>query len=138
MQKLYKKLILLLLAAMPLNLAAADAAAVQAAETAARQWVSMVDRGDYQASWQAAASLFQSGVSAQQWATSAQQARAPFGALQKRELRSASRHQSLPGVADGDYVVLVFDAKYQQRAATETITQQFKQGAWKTAGYFIR
>ena len=42
MQKLYKKLILLLLAAMPLNLAAADAAAVQAAETAARQWVSML------------------------------------------------------------------------------------------------
>lgn len=110
-----------------------------AAQAAALTWLKLVDRGDYGASWNAAATLFKSQVSARQWAAAASNARRPFGALRSRRLKSATYTTTLPGAPDGHYVVLQFDAAYERKAkAVETVTPLLEAGRWRVSGYYIR
>jgi len=48
--------------------------------------------------------------------------------------------RTLSGAADGRYMVLQYQAAYDNQAlATETITaKQEADGSWKVAGYFIK
>ncbi len=47
---------------------------------------------------------------------------------------------SLPGVPDGDYVVIQYEASFEnKRSAVETITPVLDEdGAMRVAGYYIR
>ena len=111
-----------------------------AAEDAARAWLALTDEGKAQESWAEAASLFRRAVSPEQWAQALDAARAPLGALERRELREARPAKELPGAPDGDYVVFQFDAAFaHKRAAVETVTpMRDADGRWRVSGYFIR
>jgi hypothetical protein len=56
-----------------------------------------------------------------------------------RKLLSASFQSSLPGAPDGEYVVIQYQAVYQNKAAAiETVTPTRENGVWKVAGYYIK
>jgi len=118
--------------------AAADKTAAPVA--AAKQWLATIDRGNYAASWTNAPAIFQTGVSVVDWENSMKRFRQPLGAMQSRELKSAETATKLPGAADGQYVVLQFTTAFaNQKSALETVTFVLgKDGAWKSAGYFIK
>lgn len=118
----------------------ADEAAEKAAVEAAERWLVLVDSGDYQKSWETAAALFKEAVTPEQWQQSAAAARQPFGALQSRKVKSTKYATSLPGAPDGHYVVIQFDASFENKAAAvETITpMKDPDGAWRVSGYFIK
>src|SRR5665213_158012 len=100
--------ILLSLSALVFASAAAqDTDVVAQATTSATAWLALVDAGKYPASWDQAAGLFKAAVSRPSWATAAQAARAPFGAFQSREIKSATFTRTLPGAPDGEYVVIM-------------------------------
>jgi len=111
-----------------------------AAERAALDWLTLVDRGDAAASWEAAASLFKRAVSEEQWGRALGAAREPLGALVNRRLETARAATELPGAPDGEYVVFQFASAFEhKRAATETVTpMRDTDGAWRVSGYFIR
>jgi hypothetical protein len=116
------------------------ATSTQAAVTAAESWLALVDSAQYPESWQAAAQVFQKGISMDGWSTAAGKARTPLGKLRTRQLRSAAYATSLPGVPEGKYVVIQYNAAFENSPhAIETITpMQADDGSWKVAGYFIK
>ena len=114
----------------------AEAAAISAAES----WLSLVDKGKYEKSWNEAAQYFKSAVSKDQWRQAIRAARKPLGKNLSRELMSKSYHTSLPGVPDSEYVVILFKASFEnKKSATETITPMMdKDGKWRVSGYYIK
>jgi hypothetical protein len=128
---------LLLLAVWP---ALADDAKVKAAQEAADSWLALVDAGRYGESWDEAASVFRDRVPREQWESMCQSVRHPLGDLKSRSRSSAQYTQQLPGVPDGEYVVIQYRASYEKKkSAVETVTpMRDSDGKWRVSGYFIR
>jgi hypothetical protein len=106
----------------------------------AEEWLELVDRGEYEESWKETASLFRAVVTAEQWRQAAKGSREPLGALKSRKLKGAKFMTSLPGAPDGEYVVIQFDASFEnKKMAVETVTpMKDKDGAWRVSGYYIK
>ena len=111
-----------------------------AAQASAEALLSLVDGQSYAASWSAAASLFKNAITQEKWQAAVQTARAPFGQLKLRTLKSATATTTLPGAPDGEYVVFQFNTSFEQKAAAaETVTAiREKDGTWHVGGYFIK
>jgi Protein of unknown function (DUF4019) len=110
------------------------------AQMAAETWLGQVDVGDYAASWKEASPYFQGAVTEKTWAASLNGVRKPLGKVVSRTLQSAQHTRSVPGAPDGNYVVMQFDTRFENKqAAVETVTfLQAKDGKWKAAGYYIK
>jgi hypothetical protein len=125
--------------ALPVRSRALDKPEAEA-QKAAESWLALTDAGKYAESWSAASRMFKAGVTEEQWQSAMRQYREPLGAVKSRTLSSATARKSLPGVPDGDYVVLRFTSSFEHKqAATETATAQLeKDGSWRISGYFIQ
>ena len=111
----------------------------EAAESAALDWLSYVDGGEYVTSWSHAGAAFKKQLTPQAWEDAVSAARTPLGALRGRGLKGARYATSLPGAPDGEYVVLQFDASFANKATgVETVTAVLEGGVWRVVGYFIR
>jgi hypothetical protein len=112
----------------------------QATVMAAEQWLTLVDAGNYAASWQTAAEYFKGAISQEQWQHALQTIRKPLGATIFRKLKTKTYETSLPGAPDGEYVVIQYETSFQnKKSAIETITPMLdKDGWWRVAGYFIK
>ncbi|MGE0351807.1 MAG: DUF4019 domain-containing protein [Gemmatimonadales bacterium] len=117
--------------------AQADSGSRQQAETAATEWLRLVDAGKYAASWEAAASAFRSAVTPADWERSVTRARAGFVPISSRTLLSATYAERLPGAPAGQYYVLRFRV-HGTEDGIETVVPMKDAGTWKVSGYFIR
>lgn len=119
---------------------AAEPEKEKAAVSAAEQWVSLVDRGEYGESWKEAAEYFRNAVKLEQWEQSARAAREPLGKLVSRKVKRTTYTTSLPGAPDGEYVVIEFSTSFEhKKSAIETVTPMMDQdGKWRVSGYYIR
>ena len=115
-------------------------AAEQAATAASQKWLAEIDNGQYGQSWQDASDFFQSKVSQQTWISELTTVRKPLGGLESRNLQFAQYTTQMPGVPEGQYVVMRFGTSFaNKKDAIETVTfMQEKDGQWKAAGYFIK
>ena len=120
--------------------AAADDPAVESAKAAALSWLALADQGNATLTWQAAAPIFRKALDRDRWQIALTATRAPLGKLKSRDLVAATPAKSLPGVPDGDYVVIQYHAVFEFKAdATETVTpQRDAEGRWRVAGYYIQ
>jgi hypothetical protein len=131
-------LALVALLAIP-SLVTADEGSEGAAKQAALEWLALVDRGEYEASWKAAASFFRLQIDSAKWESAVASVRRPLGAVEERHFQSARYTRELPGAPDGEYVVLQFQTKFANKAeAIETVTPAMDGSTWKVTGYFIR
>ncbi len=118
----------------------ADDLDIAPAMTAAAAWLATVDAGRYAQSWDDASPLLQQSMPKTQWETTLAPVRQPLGGLVVRKLRSATYTTTIPGAPEGQYVVVVYDTRFENRpVAFETVTpMREKDGSWKVSGYFIR
>ena len=118
----------------------ANPTAEKAAVKAALEWLALVDAGRYDHSWEAAARLFKAAVTKEQWRASLGAYRKPLGQLITRTLQSKTYATSLPGAPDGEYVVIQYATRFEnKKTAIETITPMLDQdGRWRVSGYFIK
>lgn len=138
MKSLYISFLIILLTLLPMTGFASEQKK-QAAEQEAGKWQALVDGGQYQESWERAASLFKQQVNAEQWSQALAAARTPLGALVSRQLLSAAYETSLPGAPDGEYVILQFQTRFKnKKSAIETVTPMMDNGNWRVSGYYIR
>ena len=114
--------------------------AKQDAETAAQNWLGLIDKGAYATSWDNAAVLFKAAVNKDDWQKKIAAGREPLGKVLSRKLKSSTYSATLPGAPDGQYVVIQYDTSFEnKKAAVETITPMLdKDGQWRVSGYFIR
>src|SRR5690606_28144179 len=117
--------------------AAPNGEARSPAEDAARAWVALTDDGRWTESWRAAGTVFQSQVTADQWASAAGMVREPLGAVSSRVVQNVTMSGSLPGQPAGDYAVIEFQTNFAARSATETLVMVRENSGWKVIGYFI-
>jgi hypothetical protein len=109
-------------------------------QQAARDWLAIVDRGDYKATWDAAGSKFRLAITPERWSEAIAAVRGPLGALAQRSVLKTTFTRSFPGVPDGDYALVVFRTAFEKKTeGDETVTLEHEpDGAWRVVGYFIR
>lgn len=111
------------------EVAAADAER----EAAARQWLELVDKSDWEASYEAAGSMFQEPNTVASWKAASQQVRIPLGAVVSRE---AVSFQLVP--SPEDYEVVQFRTDFaNQKGVTESVTLKREDGVLKVVGYYL-
>jgi len=110
------------------------------AKAAALAWLTMVDDGKYEESWKESASIFQSRVTAADWANKLTQVRRPLGKAETREFKEAKFARELPRVPKGEYWVIQFATTFEGPIRTiETVTPMLdKDGKWRVSGYYIK
>lgn len=106
----------------------ADAAA------AARQWLGLVDAGNWNESWQATAQSFRSANTVVNWETASQSVRVPLGAVRVRELLD---NLDVPTPPVGNRVIRFRTSFANKPEATETLALVLEGGSWKVVGYYI-
>lgn len=135
-----KRFMLFALASL-LSLAAVHAdTGTDDAKSAAQAWLAVVDAGDYAKSWDEAAALFKQRVKKAEWEAAVGKVRGQTGAMKSREVESAEPKHKLPGVPDGDYIVMTYHSGFANYApATEIVAaMRDADGQWRVAGYFVR
>jgi len=116
--------------------------AEEAKERAARSaeaWLVLLDQGEYAENWESSASLAKNAVGKDQWVESMESARTMFGSLVNRTVKSTEYARTLPGVPDGDYVIIQYQTSFEKKnSAIETVTLMLdSDGKWRVSGYFI-
>ncbi len=106
----------------------------------AKIWLNLIDTRKYNVSWQTAAPVFKTSITALQWEKAITNMRNPLGNLIERNLFHDQYTTTLPGMPDGEYIILRFVTKYKNKqSAVETVTLMKDQTAnWRVAGYFIK
>ena len=112
----------------------------EAALSAAKKWLTMVDEGKYSESWRAASSYFQNAVKEEEWKEKMNAYRIPLGKLLSRNIKTKTYKTSLPGAPDGEYVMIQFKASFEnKKEAIETVTPMVDtDGKWHVSGYYIK
>ena len=106
---------------------------------AAQHWLALLDQGRYGASWEQAAPMFQEAMSRHRWETTLPGARDPLGGPIARKMRQADFTTSVPNAPPGEYVVIQFDTRFENRPMTTEIVTPMKVGdRWLVSGYVIR
>ena len=139
--KLPKKAVpIVALAALCLVLAGQPSEAEENAQQVAKQWLALIDRGSYSEGWEQAAPYLQNAVKKDDLVRALKAVRKPLGSVTSRRLQSAQPTTSLPGLPDGNYLILLYDTQFaNKKVAVETITpMRESDGTWRVAGYYIR
>ena len=112
----------------------------QEAVAAAESWLALLDRKDFEGSWQTAAGLFRSAVSAKLWEESVEKAYGNVGRPQSRALDTADYKTELPGAPDGEYFVLTYNTAFEkkQNGVETVVPMRDTDGKWHVSGYFVR
>jgi hypothetical protein len=120
----------------PVNANEADESA---AVKASKEWLSIVDKGQYGQSWDKCAQFLKTAVKRKDFESKLKASRGQFGQLVSRTIKSKSFMTAMPGAPDGKYVVIQYMSSFSNKEkATETVTpMQEKDGQWKVSGYFI-
>ena len=102
--------------------------------------MALIDQGRAGESWSEAASTFRSQVEKDQWEGMVKQVRVPLGAVESREVESASFSRQLPNAPEGEYVMVVFATSFENRpGAKESVaTVRDEDGRFRVVGYFIQ
>ncbi len=140
---MYQRILLLIIAGFILGTSAVMADGsdkIKAAVTSAEKWIRLIDEGQYIESWKESSEYFQQAVKQDQWEQAVRTVRIPLGKMVSRELKSTVYTTSLPGVPDGEYVVIEFNTSFENKeSGVEIVTPQMdKDGIWKVSGYYIK
>ena len=115
---------------------------------AGKAFLALIDRGQYDDSWDAAASTIKNTISKASWSTVMSVNRKRFGTLLSRKLESSQAVTTVPGSPEGQegqYVVLQYRGSFTRggsgnavRPASETVVVTNENGKWVGYQYSIR
>ena len=133
-------LVLVLVALLAPPAVNADEAKQAAAVKAAEAWLALIDKAEYDKSWDEAAPAFKQKVPRSQWVQQIRSVRGPLGALKSRSLLGAKYTTEIPNAAKGEYVIMQFQTSFDNKEnAVETVTPMLDdEGVWRVSGYYIR
>jgi DNA-binding CsgD family transcriptional regulator len=101
---------------------------------ATRQWLALVDAGDWQSSWEATGESFRKLNTVQIWTSASLKVRTPLGAVLSRQLLTEDR---VPTPPNGNIIVQFRTSFVSKADALETLALSREDGTWKVVGYFI-
>lgn len=109
------------------------------ANLVAKEYVDGLDRGHYAQSWLKGDPLFQKTITQQQWVTTLEQKRKPFGRARSRTLRDQRPAWDPPNLPEGPYMAVEFDTQFERGpASVEVLTlKRGIDGKWRVLTYRI-
>lgn len=113
---------------------------IETSTVAATRFLELVDRGDYEASWQTAAAYLKNDIPLEQWLTRLAAVREAAGKIvERRQKKYIYSKNPKKGVPEGEYMVYIFSSRFANKDdLTETVTLMLEEdGLWRVAGYFI-
>ncbi len=110
--------------------------AIQSAE----EWLKLSDNGDFTSCWEMSSAYFKLVIPKDKLNQSMTAVRNPLGKLISRKLKSVKYATSLPGIPDGEYIIIEYNTTFgNKKSAVETIRPSLdKDGQWRVSAYFIR
>jgi hypothetical protein len=120
--------------------AESNPAAENAGLEAAGKWLVLLDEGKDAESWDEAGAYLKAIIPKQRWIEGVAPARRVMGKLVSRIVESNRYATELPGLPDGEYVMIQYKTAFEKKkAAVEAVTVAHEEdGAWRVTGYFIR
>lgn len=111
-----------------------------AAREAAAAWLTLLDAGDYEATWNEAARVFQSALGADVWAQQATAVRQQVGELVSRAVTDVQEATDPPGAPPGRYINIRYESEFSEvGAAMEMVALLHEdERGWRVAGYFVQ
>jgi len=106
----------------------------------ADSWLKIIDSEKYPESWESTAGLFRSSITKEKWIKDVSAVRKPIGKVKVRETASKEFHAELPGVPDGEYVIIKYRSSFVNKRNTVELVTTAKDtdGVWRVAGYFVK
>jgi len=118
---------------------AANAEKAAAGALAAGGWLLLLDRADWGRAWESSSAIFRGTVPLAAWMDGIPKVRAPLGRLAERTQAEAVYKTTLQGRPDGEYVTVIFDSKFEDKAVQEVVTTvRDADGKWRVTGYSTR
>lgn len=109
----------------------------QAIVQSARDWLALVDQGNWSASWEATGQQFRELNTSDAWASASVDVRSPLGAVEARVMIEQDYVHYVPAPPHG-YAMVRFRTNFaNQDDTTETLTLVREDGAWKVVAYLI-
>ncbi len=107
---------------------------------AADSWLKLIDAEKYPESWESAAGIFRSSIIKEKWIKDVSAVRKPIGKMTDRAAASSEFHSELPGVPDGEYVIIKYRSSFaNKRNSVELVTTaKDTDSVWRVAGYFVK
>jgi len=88
----------------------------------AEQFVSQIDNQDYHTAYNATSELFQLSSSEKKWIDGRKITEKILGPIYDRRLVSMKARESYPGLPDGDYMIVYYEARTERKTkATEIL-----------------
>ena len=115
------------------NMAVAEADTNAIYERRAREWLALVDKGNWEVSHARAGKVFRTANSVERWQAASEMARGPLGAVVDRK---AIAFQEVP--SPERYQIVRFQTQFEnQPRVIETVTLQPEDGEYRVVGYFL-
>jgi predicted Ser/Thr protein kinase len=113
---------------------AEKAAKIEAATKAAREYLKLVDAGEFGRAWEEASSLVHKAITKNEFIKTYEQLP---GKVTRRRLESRVYMTDIPGAPKGEYVLIVFRARCEglPNAVEQVNPMLDKDGKWRVAGY---
>lgn len=110
--------------------------AKERAQAAAEAWLSLLDDGEFGASWDAATASLRRGIPRERWIAEGTTSRAEFDEVQSRELVESTFHDSTAQGPEGaPVVVLQYRTEFSNGIVREGLITTRPDTTWKVAGY---
>lgn len=117
-----------------------DLAAEHAALGGATVWLTLLDEGRLEATWESAAPFLRDRAPLQGWVESARGLRGSLGNRISRKQVAVMETDTVGSAPPGRYLIVEYRSKFAQRAnAFESVTMMLcDDGKWRVAGYSVR
>ena len=111
----------------------------KAAINSALHWVTLIDSGRYDESWQISHTSFKKDVTQRQWRIGLEQIRAPYGRVRSRKIKETKSLSAKPGVMPKKNLVVEFTTLFEDhQTATEFVTViPDNEGTWLVSAYYL-
>lgn len=109
---------------------------LQAGEITSKAWLNIVDKGEYNKSWDEMSSITRNTVKKNEWEKILTKTRKPLGAVKTRDvvdIRSATNPKNLPA---GSYMVMIYKTSFATKSDVhELVTLFLQDGQWHVLTY---
>ena len=105
---------------------------------AAKQWLGIVDSGDFVQSFNKSAAFVRTTTTDERWVGQLNAVRNPLGAVKSRVAAGASGASAPEGAPAGSYTDVSFTTEFEKGTKTEKVTMmQTDDGQWESAAYAV-
>ena len=115
-------------------------AAQKAGVEAANKWLPLLDEGKDVESWDKTGDYLKAMIPKQRWCEQVAPQRRVMGKLVSRVVDSKQYAITLPGMPDGEHVMIQYKTVFKRKkaAAEVVVVSREDDGTWRVSGYFIR